>query len=235
MKIDPNAFLPPPVIAAHIQGALQVRKPLALIRIGDGEALTLSQGTVCSVSYVASQGFLREAGVMVPDFTARARVADAVRLADFVGVAARRDLPNFAPLTEAAFAYLGLHPRRLCDCCINYALQGHGLLIPLLRGKRLFLVNRRWTAWAEALKRLYGLCVVGGAFVDHFGQIPAALTAAEHQRFDVALVAAGVPATWLSVALARRKKCVALDVGRLADLMIGITCQEKPGSISTSQ
>ena len=222
MKIDPDAFLPASAVAGRIKAAIQARRPLALVRIGDGEALTMAQGTVCSVSYVAGQGFLREAGVVVPDFVARARVADAVRQADIVGVAARRDLPNFAPLTEAVFTHLGLNPRCVCDCCINYALQGQGLLIPLLLGKRLFLVNRRWPAWAEVLSSIYGLWITGGAFVDHFGQITAALAAAKRQHFDIALVAAGVPATWLSVGLARQNRCVALDIGRLADLMIGL-------------
>ena len=173
MRIDPALFLPPAVVAEMIATACGERRPFAMIRIGDGEALTLAQGTVRSFAYVAGRGFLREAGVIVPDVTARERVAFAVRHADLVGVASRRDLPDFAPLTEEVFTYLHLAPLRLCDCCINYALQAEGLLVPILRGRRLFLVNRRWRAWAEALRRLYGLRVAGGASVDHFGQAEA--------------------------------------------------------------
>lgn len=220
MRIDPALFLPPAVVAGMIAAACRDGRPFSMIRIGDGEALTLAQGTVRTFAYVAGRGFLREAGVMVPDVTARERVAFAVRHADLVGVASRRDLPDFAPLTEEVFNYLHLTPLRLCDCCINYALQAEGLLIPLLRGRRLFLINRRWKAWAGALERFYHLRVAGGVCVDHFGQAEAALAAARHHRFEIALCAAGVPATWLSVQIARQNRCVALDLGRLADLMI---------------
>lgn len=222
MRIDESAFLPPVAVAGMIAAAGRAGRPFSLVRVGDGEALTLAQGTVRSLAYVGGHHFLREAGVIVPDQHAREGVRYAVRHADVVGVAARRDQPDFAPLTEEAFAYFGLNPSLLCDCCINYALQAEGLLIPLLRGKRLFLVNRRWPAWAHALTQLYGLRVIGGTSVDHYGQAEAALAAARPRRFEVALCAAGVPATWLSVALARQNRCVALDLGRLADLMIDL-------------
>ena len=220
MRIDPALFLPPAAVAEMIAAACRMRRPFAMIRIGDGEALTLAQGAVRSFAYVAGKGFLREAGVIVPDPAAREKVAFAVRHADLVGVASRRDLPDFAPLTEEVFTRLNLAPLRLCDCCINYALQAEGLLVPLLRGRRLFLVNRRWEAWAGALSRLYGLYVAGGAGVDHFGQAEAVLAAAGRRRFEIALCAAGVPATWLAVRHARENRCVALDLGRLADLTI---------------
>jgi hypothetical protein len=209
-------------VAALIRDAFRTRRSFALVRIGDGEALTMAQGTVRSPEDVAGRAFLRHAGVTAPDLLARDRVVEAVRRADLVGVAVRRDLPDFAPLTEEVFAYYGLRPSRLCDCCVNYALQGEGLLQPLLAGQRLFLVNRRWRLWAEALRRLYGLTVVGGATVDHFGQAEAAVAAAGRYHFDLALLAAGVPATWLAVSLARRYRCIALDIGRLADLMIDL-------------
>ncbi|MGE5529350.1 MAG: GT-D fold domain-containing glycosyltransferase [Patescibacteria group bacterium] len=225
MRIDPASFLATREVADLITRACEARKPFALIRLGDGEALALAQGSVRTLAQVASYAFLREAGVIVPDLRARDLVAAAVRLADVVGVAARRDPPEFAPLTEEAFAYFNLQPRLLCDCCVNYALQGEGLLVPLLAGRRLFLVNRRWPRWAEALESVYGLTVGGGAAVDHFGEIEKALAAAGRERFDVALVAAGVPATWLSVALARQNRCVALDLGRLADLMSSQLCR----------
>lgn len=232
MRIDASAFLPPAAVARMIAAAGRAGRPFSLIRVGDGEALALAQGTVRSLAYVAGHAFLREAGVIVPDLRARQGVRYAVHHADVVGVAARRDLPDFAPLTEEAFTHFGLNPLRLCDCCINYALQAEGLLIPLLRGKRLFLVNRRWSAWADALTKLYGLRVIGGVSVDHYGQVEAGLAAARPRRFEVALCAAGVPATWLSVALARQNRCVALDLGRLADLMIGLVPITRTGSKS---
>ena len=228
MRIDESAFLPPVAVARMIAAASRAGRPFSLVRVGDGEALTLAQGTVRSPAYVAEHHFLREAGVIVPDPRAQEGVRYAVRHADVVGVAARRDLPDFAPLTEEAFSYFGLNPVHLCDCCINYALQAEGLLIPLLRGKRLFLVNRRWPAWAHALTKLYELRIIGGASVDHYGQTGAALAAARLRRFEVALCAAGVPATWLSVALARQNRCVALDLGRLADLMIELAPEGLP-------
>lgn len=225
MRIDPAAFMPPAAVARTIAAALAAGRPLSLIRIGDGEALTMAQGTVRSIAYVKSRGFLRHAGVVVPDLRARELVVRAVRRADIVGVASRRDLPDFAPLTEKVFDCYRLVPARICDCCINYHLQAEGLLIPLLRAKRLFLVNRRWQEWARALKRLYGLQVAGGAAVDHFGQVGAALAAAAGTRFQIALCAAGVPATWLAVNLAERHGCVALDLGRLADLMVELDAE----------
>lgn len=222
MRIDPGSFLPAAAVAGAISAAMAEGRPFALIRLGDGEALTLAQGTVLTPAQVAARGFLRQAGVIVPDFRARDRVVEAVRRADLVGLADRRDLPDFAPLTERVLDFHGLRPERICHCCINYALQDEGRLIPLLADKRLFVVNRRWREWAAALVELYGLNVRGGASIDHFGQAQAVLSAAKKNRFDTALVAAGVPATWLCVKLAALCRCVALDLGRLADLMIDL-------------
>ena len=132
MTIDASAFLSAQTVARQIGQAAEARQSYAMIRIGDGKALTMAQGAVRSLAFVAGHSFLREAGVLIPDLTARGRVVDAVRHADLVGVALRRDLPNFGPLTEEAFNYFGLRPGNLCDCCINYALQGEGLLVPSL-------------------------------------------------------------------------------------------------------
>ena len=68
--------------------------------------------------------------------------------------------------------------------------------------------------------------------MDHFDQVEAVLAAVGRHRFEIALCAAGVPATWLSVRLARQNRCVALDLGRLADLMIELSGKAPPSGVN---
>ncbi len=55
-------------VAARIVYALDNRQPLSLIRLGDGELLTMAQESVHDIDYVRRAGvFLPYAGVNIPD------------------------------------------------------------------------------------------------------------------------------------------------------------------------
>lgn len=220
MTIEPEKFLPPPEVAAKIKEALQTKRPFSLVRIGDGEALAMAQDTLLPIAEVQKQNFLRYAGILVPDCLARDELLSLLPKASLVGLPQRWDLPYFSPLVEKILDYHQIQLPNTCDCCINYYLAQTGLLIPLLANQRLLLIGRRSRELAGVLREYYHLSVAGHYIIDSYRQIPAILRSCRNQRFDVALIAAGIPAVTLSIRIAAQFGKVALDLGHVADQLI---------------
>ncbi|TCL60271.1 hypothetical protein EDC14_103624 [Hydrogenispora ethanolica] len=220
MRIDPSHFLSPESVARNIREALELKRPFALVRVGDGEALAMAQDTVLPLDEIKKQGFLRYAGISVPDLKARDELLTMLPRADLVGLPQRWDLPYFAPLVEQILERHNLALRNVCDCCINYALHQAGLLLPLLAGRRILLIGRRSRELAGILQQYYQIRTVGRLIIDNYRQVPQILQLCRNYQFDIAFVAAGIPAVTLCVKIASHLGKVALDLGHLADRII---------------
>ncbi|MBD2848617.1 hypothetical protein IDH44_25890 [Paenibacillus sp. IB182496] len=204
-----------------LNGALDAGQPLSVVRLGDGELLTLAQDVVMAQEEVAEQGhFLGYAGVRLPDPEARNLLVHAVRHADIVGIPGQR-LPNFQPLAFAAFRAHGIDYRelRMTLSTINYVLYLEGRLPELLRGRRILLIGNVAPALAEVL-RGRGLAVSGAvAPVRGMDDVPRVMESIAEQDFDLALVAAGIAAVVLTQRIATELGKVAIDFGHLADAL----------------
>jgi hypothetical protein len=220
MPIEPKNFLTTEEVAAKIQEALQTKRPFSLVRIGDGEALTMAQDALLPIAEIEKQSFLRYAGILVPDRLARDELLSLLSKASLVGLPQRWDLPYFSPLVERVLDYHQIHLQNTCDCCINYFLVQTGLLIPLLKNQRLLLIGRRSRELSKVLHDYYHLSVTGHYIIDSYRQIPAILRSCRNQRFDIALISAGIPAVTLSIRIATQFGKVALDLGHIADQLI---------------
>ncbi len=220
MKIDPSKFLTPSLVAERIETALRFRRPFSLVRIGDGEALAIAQESVLPLEEIQCQKFLRYAGVLIPDLKARNELLAMIVKADIVGLPDRWDLPYFSPLVSEILTHYGIQLGSICDCCINYQLHQAGLLFPLFKNRRLLLIGRRSRELASVLKEYYGLMAVGKILIDNYRQIPSVITRCGEYSFDIAFVAAGIPAVTLCVKIASRFGKVALDLGHLSDRII---------------
>lgn len=201
--------------------ALSEGRPLSVVRLGDGELLALAHDTVCEAAVVRREApFLAGAGMAVPDHAARERLVAAVRQASIVGVPLSRRR-HYGPLLGPALAGNGIDIRalRLTESTINYSLYQTGLLQRLLQGRRVLVIGNAAPGLAARLVQA-GFAVTGVITpVRGFGDIDRVIgeAAAVRDGFDLALVAAGIPAVVIAAALAAEFGKAALDFGHLAD------------------
>lgn len=202
--------------------ALASNSPCAVVRLGDGELLALSQDVVYNARIVKQEGgFLPYAGVQPPDIGARDQLAQAIRHAQIVGVPLSRR-KHFQPLLYPVMRGHGLDPGalRMTHSTINYGLYQAGLLTRLLTGQRLLVIGNAAPELAETLTR-HGLLVSGMISpVKGFADIDRVMDEAHHAVFDLALVSAGIPAVVLCWRIAAEQGKVALDFGHMADAII---------------
>lgn len=218
-----HPLLTPAGVFAAADGALREGRPLSIVRLGDGELLTLAHGTVISTEEALRWGaFLPYAGVHLPDPLAREALAAAVRAADIIGVPESRH-PSYQGLLFPVLRHYGIDYRalRLTTSTVNYELNAGGYLTRLLHGRRVLLIGNQAEVLAGFLGQR-GVNVAGWlAPVQGVADVPTiAMRAREFPDFDLALVAAGVAAVMICVRLSGELGKVALDMGHLADKLI---------------
>lgn len=205
-----------------IIAAMEQRKPLSIIRLGDGELLTLSQECVYNSDEVLRQGkFLEYAGVKIPDLKARDEVAQSVRAADIVGIPKLR-LPNYLPLMLPVFNAHGIDYKqlKLTFSTINYILHTEHLLAQILQGRRILVIGNvaePFTAFlaAQGFKVATPVTSVQGVH-----DVTRVLGEVAKRTFDIALVSAGIAAVIIAEKIASQFGKVAFDFGHLADSLI---------------
>jgi hypothetical protein len=219
-------LLGPIEVGEEMLNALHQKTPLSIIRLGDGELLTLAQDTVFSVDEVKRSGpFLPYAGVNVPDIKARDRLAHAIRLASIVGIPKLR-LPNFQQLLFPVFQahHISYTDLRLTTSTINYELYTHGYLPKLLTGRRVLLIGNLSPGLANVFYQ-HGIIVTDAIAPVNGVRDCERIMQQVHKsfkakKFDLSLVSAGVAAAILVPEIANTFGVVALDFGHLADSLI---------------
>ncbi|QYR23995.1 succinyl-CoA synthetase [Paenibacillus sp. sptzw28] len=209
-------------VYAEMEQAIVSDRPCAVVRLGDGELLALSQGGVYDVETVKREGrFLPYAGVDPPDFAARDQLALAVRHAQIVGVPQSRR-KHFQPLLHPVLRShdIDAGSLRMTNSTINYGLYQAGLLTQLLTGRKLLVIGNAASELARVLTgRGY---TVSGVIspVKGFPDIERVMAELRDSDFDLALVSAGIPAVILCWRIAAERGKVALDFGHMADMIV---------------
>lgn len=205
-----------------ISNALNHGTPLSVIRLGDGEVLTLAHETVIPVEQAKRWGkFLPYAGVHLPDYSARDSLAESIRYADIIGIPESRH-PSFQGLLFPVLKHYGLDYRnlRLTASTVNYALNEEAWLSKLLSQRRIMLIGNQASELARWFQ-IQGYDIVGViAPVLGAGDVNRIMEQVVQQDFDIALVAAGIAAVVICTRIAREKGKVALDLGHLADMFV---------------
>lgn len=212
-------LLHPDELYMEVHAALQEKRPFSLVRLGDGELLAMSHDKVLSTNLVLQEGpFLEYSGIRLPDHEYRDQLAESIRHATVVGVPMAR-IPNYQGLLLPVFRAYGLRmsQMRLTSSTVNYMLALQGYLLRLLQDKHILIVGNIAEELAAALRQR-GLSVSGVVQpVQGMQDIPRVMQEIAQHHFDVALVAAGVPAVILSERIASQYGKVALDIGHLAN------------------
>ncbi|MGZ9585258.1 GT-D fold domain-containing protein [Paenibacillus marinisediminis] len=212
----------PEAIFIEIQAALHEKRPLSLVRLGDGEVLALAHDSVISSGLARREGpFLGYSGIDIPDHKHRNQLAEAIRHATYVGIPVSR-APNYYGLLLPAFRAYGLHmgQMRMTYSTINYLLAQKGYMLRIMQGRRVLIVGNAASELAVVLQK-QGIHVAGIVSpVLGMHDIPRVLNETSQHDFDVALVAAGIPAVILSQRIAQQFGKVAIDFGHLANKLV---------------
>ncbi|MFC4596965.1 GT-D fold domain-containing glycosyltransferase [Cohnella hongkongensis] len=208
----------------ELEAALREKRSYAFIRLGDGELLTLAQEKVLSLEEIRRSGaFLPYAGVTIPNLKARDELAECVQAATLIGVPMSRH-PHFQPLLFAVLRAHGIDYRklRLTTSTMNYSLEEQGLLLRLFQGRKLLIIGDVAEKLRQALINK-GLEVAGVVTpVNGYADVTRIVAEAMRYDYDIALVAAGIPAIPIAVHLAGMSGKVTFDFGHLADRMAGL-------------
>jgi hypothetical protein len=219
----------PPGVYQELETAIREKRPYAFIRLGDGELLTLAQEKVLTHEEVRRAGsFLPYAGVKIPDLAARDEIASCIRVASLIGVPMSRH-PHFQPLLFAVLRAHGIDYQnlRFTTSTMNYALYELGLLMKLLSGRKTLVIGNVASQLRQVLLEK-GVEVTGVVTpVKGYDDVPRVVAEAAVHDFDIALVAAGIPAIPIAVHLAGISGKVTFDFGHLANRMAGIEHPER--------
>lgn len=206
----------------ELENAIRDRVPYSVVRLGDGELMALAQDIVIPAEQTAAQAaFLPYAGVTPPDIASRNLLVTAIRQATIVGIPQSRR-KQFQPLLYPVLRghHMDIRSMRLTTSTINYAFYQDGFLQRMLQGKNLLLIGNASPALAELLIAR-GYSVTGViAPVRGMADIDRVVMEAGAAVFDLALVAAGIPAVVIASRIAAELGKAALDFGHLADGII---------------
>ncbi|WP_234404994.1 GT-D fold domain-containing protein [Paenibacillus bouchesdurhonensis] len=212
-------IMPPAAVYAEVVQALDQRLPLSVVRLGDGELLTLAHDMIISTDQARLWGtFLPYAGVILPDGAARGALAYSLRVASIVGIPESRH-PSFQGLLFPVLKQLGIsyHELKMTTSTINYALHEQGLFYPMLRGRKLLLIGNKADGLANVLSS-QGFEVAGIITpVNGVHDVNRIMEEVAFLDFDLALVAAGVAAVMICTAIAEELGKVSFDLGHLAN------------------
>ncbi|MBX9975739.1 GT-D fold domain-containing glycosyltransferase [Cytobacillus firmus] len=217
----------PKEVQEEIKQAMNKNKGYSLIRVGDGELLTLAHDLLVSTEDIKSiprLNFLSYAGVNLPDHSIRDLLANNLLEADMVGIPFLRR-PTFQQLFNKLAKHHNwpLDHMNLTRSVINYELHLETTLFQdLLSNQRILLIGNRMMEGETVLRNAGFNNIAGSIPVENIYSVPQVLSEAQKYDFDVALVSAGIPANLICVELAKCHK-IAIDFGHLIDELINNT------------
>lgn len=236
MGRDERNWLSTLEVIEEIEKAVEQKKPLSVVRVGDGENLCLAQYKVWPIRKILATRWARLSrstnwkGVRLPNIELRDSLIKSIKKADIVGIPHKHDKEILAeqqqylrPLTDACFERFEIEPAKLCHTFINRHMVEFVEFWEMLRGKRVAVVSR----WAHQFKRLVGkkygdfeIEIVRTIRIDRYEEIPAVLQKMKSVDCDIVFVSAGVNAVILAQKLAEKQGRVAVDFGKSAVFMI---------------
>lgn len=200
-----------------IVDSIHAKKPLSVIRIGDGELYVMSQNIVLSSEYLAKYNIAwnstKYCGVslkqdMLNNFKMRDRLIDAVKTADLVGV-----FPN-GVFTNKMFSALHFKPARLFYAFSNLSFCKVKCFVDMLKADPPLLVGKPSKDFADYLEKALGVHVPG-YFTDIScpEDIDKTIEIMARTPHNWSLVSAGVNADIIAPIMAKEYGKVCIDYG----------------------
>ncbi|WP_309122783.1 GT-D fold domain-containing glycosyltransferase [Paenibacillus sp.] len=230
-----EAWLSTEEVIERIHQAMAEKRPLSVVRVGDGENICLAQYKVWSIRKTLYTRWARLSrttnwkGVRLPNVLLREQLIASIKKADIVGIPYENDREILAkqhtlrPLTDRCFRRYKIRPKAVCHTFVNRHMVEYESFWEMLRGKKAVVISR----WAGDLKRWVGtkyndfdIDFTRLIRIDRFEEIPKVLRKMEKVECDIVLISAGVNAVILAERLAREQGRVAIDFGKSAVFMV---------------
>lgn len=211
-----------------IQTALDEKRPLSVVSVGQTEAFVMAQYTIYSeeefmshreaynANLNARSGFLHR-GVRFPNIAARDDAVAATRKADIIGYNLIE--PWARQFTEKVFAAYQIEPKYIFEANIRRVFMFSQKLKfeRILQGRRLLLVGSLAPEAQKAMEEKYvdktGLNIVDAISIYEYEDIPYVKEQICKHDFDLCLLGAGVNALILAPYVAESCGAVAFDIG----------------------
>lgn len=231
-------------VIEEIKKSLDGKKPLSVVRVGDGENICLSQYKVWPIRKTLSTRWAKLSrttnwkGVRLPNVRLRDQLVKSIKKASIVGIPYRADKEILAEkqehlrsLTDACFKRFHIQPQKLCHTFVNRHMVEYPQFWQMLKGKRVVVISR----WANDFKKLIGkrykrldIEIVKTIRMDRFGDIPKVLHKMKSVDCDIVFISAGVNAVILAQKLADKQGRIAIDFGKSAIFMVKGNRKVKP-------
>lgn len=199
--------------------AIKQKKGFSLARFGIGEISYLSW----PANGLLVQEFKRYesyAGVSNSPEIIRRELIRSLRDTDIAGLIAPWRLDPWAKQTRTVLKQLKFMPSKACCAWIMQSLLDEGTLWPWLSNKRVFLVGRR-SKEAEIVFKKQGVQITGSINLNGYEELNKVQNELQsNQKWEIALISAGIPATILAPRIAKFTQKVAIDFGHALDMIL---------------
>ncbi|HZG56433.1 GT-D fold domain-containing glycosyltransferase [Paenibacillus sp.] len=231
----PQRMLTTLEVIRRIAKALEEKRPLSVVRVGDGENICLAQYKVWSIRKTLNTRWGKLSrrtnwkGVRLPNVELRDRLIASIKRADIVGIPYENDKEILAkpytlrPLTDRCFRRYNIRPKAVCHTFVNRHMVEYEEFWEMLRGKKAVVISR----WAGNLKRWVGkkyndfdIDFTKLIRIDRYEEISKVVERMKGVECDIVLISAGVNAVILAERLAREQGRVAIDFGKSAVFMV---------------
>jgi UDPglucose 6-dehydrogenase len=231
----PKKLLTTLAVIDEIGKALDEKKPLSVVRVGDGENICLTQYNVWPIRKTLSTRWAilsrrtNWKGVRLPNVKLRDQLIAAIKKADIVGIPYYKNKEILAksqflrPLTDNCFKKYNIDPKKLCYTFVNRHMVEHQEFWEMLKGKKAVVISR----WANEFKKLvdkryddFNIEIVKSIRIDCFEEIPKVLHKMKSVDCDIVFISAGVNAVILAQKLADEQGRIAIDFGKSAVFMV---------------
>lgn len=197
------------------------RQAHASLRIGDVEAAVAAHEEILSMRFV--QRFYSWTdnyyGLRLPDAVARARLVEALRLADYIGILTQKDW-DCRPLAEMVVDYYAIRPERFFYAFENYYVSRNKTFYEYFADTPTLLVGGKAERFREVLERRYGWSgIVGTVYQWNWHEIDRAMAEMDSFSYRLALVSAGLAGKILAVH-AKETGHVGIDFGSGLDTCV---------------
>ncbi|QFT88422.1 hypothetical protein FIU87_07185 [Bacillus sp. THAF10] len=223
-----SKFLTNKDVLNEIKTALNIGKPLSLVRIGDGENIVLAQDDVLPMKKVLSLTWSKRAnkgkkGLNLPNLKLKNELIQSIREASIVGILPNNDRRIKASprlkrkLTDKIFKFHNIEPKTICDACINRDFAKDKMFWKLIRGKRILLIYRNPVELKNILtEKPYSQRIEVCTSFRDYSQIEKTIHFAisNKDKFDIALICCGVNAVILAQRIAQATDKVCIDFGK---------------------
>ncbi|MFC4807988.1 GT-D fold domain-containing glycosyltransferase [Paenibacillus sp. GCM10023250] len=221
-------------LLGRIESALDHKRPLSLVRIGDGENLILAQNSVWTMEQVLREAWAKKAnmgkkGVNLPNLALRDEMAAVLKQADIVGILPAGDrtigVPEYLKreLTDKVFAHFNIQPRCTCHASVNRKLAHYPGFWNLLRERKVLIITSKADELRKVLEnKPYHLHIVEALAFSHYNEMQTIRNwlTAHPDQFDVALISCGVNAVILAQMVRELTGKVGLDFGKGRNVLL---------------